>query len=253
MTFSIIAYSEDKKEYGIAICSAVPFIGKYSAFVFPNLCVVAAQGKVDPSTAFTIRNCLRDNMNESEILSLLEKNDPSFQRKQLAFLNLKTHKFTGYTGNDLKKGKNEFSEIFGNIIFDDTCIISGNCLVSLETIEKMSANFKDNKNLSLDLRLLEALKAGNNTQGDFRGRQSAALYYYKSHSEYPFRTIDIDEHKSPVEELERIFHYSTTHWQDVVEYCFFDMNFKRKFMMGAEFPREIMNSIDRLSLPINQR
>lgn len=253
MTFSIIAYNNDKTEYGIAICSAIPFIGKYSAFVFPNICAIAAQGKVDPSTAFTIRNCLNDNMSESEILSHLEKNDPSYQRKQLTFLNLKTHKFTGYTGNDLKIGKNEYSEIFGNIIFDETFIISGNCLVSLETLEKMRDNFKNNKNLSLDLRLLEALKAGNNTQGDFRGRQSASLYFYKSHEEYPFRTIDVDDHKTPVEELERIFHYATTHWQDVVDYCFFDMNFKRKYMTGPEFPENIAKSINILSKPVNDR
>jgi uncharacterized Ntn-hydrolase superfamily protein len=136
MTFSIIAYNHDRTEYGIAICSAIPFIGKYSSFVFPNLCVIAAQGKVDPSTAFTIRNCLKDNIPESEIFSYLEKKDPSFQRKQLSLLNLKSQKFSGYTGNDLKFGKNDYSEIFGNIIFGENFAISGNCLVSLETLEK---------------------------------------------------------------------------------------------------------------------
>ena len=253
MTFSIIAYNNDKTEYGIAICSAIPFIGKYSAFVYPNLCVIAAQGKVDPSTAHTVRNCLKDNMKESEILSYLEKIDPSYQRKQLALLNLKTQKFTGYTGIDLKSSKNEYSEIFGNIIVDENFIISGNCLISLNTLEKMRESFVLNSNLNLDLRILEALKAGNSTQGDFRGRQSASFYYYKVKEEYPFRTIDVDEHTDPVNELERIFHYATTSWQYVVDYCFFDMKFDRKYKSGSDFPKEVMQSINKLGKPVSER
>lgn len=253
MTFSIIAFNNDKSEYGIAICSAIPFIGKYSAFVYPNLCVIAAQGKVDPCTAITIRNCLKDNLSESQILSILEEKDPSFNRKQLSFLNLNNYKFTSYTGKDLVHSKNEYSEIHGKIITGENYIISGNCLVSLETLEIMEETFTANNHMNLDHRILESLKAGNKTKGDFRGRQSAALYCYRSKEEFPYRTIDIDENLAPVEELERIFNYASTHWQNVVDYCFFDMKFERKYMKGSDFPTDIMNSINTLSLPVNKR
>ncbi len=253
MTFSIIASNKNRTEFGIAICSAIPFIGKYSAFVFPNIGVIASQGKVDPVTAYTIRSCLSDNLEASDILSYLEKKDPSFQRKQLTFLNLKNHKFYGYTGNDLKVSKIDNSEIFGDIIFGDDFVVSGNCLVSLDTLKVMKDSFIKNNTLPLDLRILEALKAGNSLTGDYRGRQSASLYYFNSNFDYPIRTIDVDEHKDPVIELERIFYYATEHWQNVVNYCFFDMNFKRKYMTGPDFPEEIAKSISKLSKPVRER
>ncbi|BBH54703.1 DUF1028 domain-containing protein [Fluviispira sanaruensis] len=253
MTFSIIAFSKDKKEYGIAICSAIPFIGKYSAYYFKNQCLIAAQGKQDPCTAYSIRNLFNDNENSTNILNYLEKNDPSFQRKQLAVLDLKSFQFFGYTGNDLKTSSNEYANTFGHIIIGKDYIISGNCLLSLDTLSNMENSFKSSTDEPLDKRLLEALKAGNFSQADFRGRQSAALYYYKPEHEYPIRSIDVDDNKNPVEELERIFNLGTKCWQDVVEYCFFDMKFERKFKTFKDFPADIANSINILSKPVSKR
>ncbi|BBH54337.1 DUF1028 domain-containing protein [Fluviispira sanaruensis] len=253
MTFSIIAFDKNKSEYGIAICSAIPFIGKYAAFHFKNQSLIAAQGKQDPCTAYSIRNLLNDNENSTNILNYLKKNDPSFQRKQLAVLDLKKFQFFSYTGEDLKMTSNEYSKTFGDIIMGDNYIISGNCLLSIETLTNMENSFKSSASESLDTRLLMALKAGNISQADFRGRQSAALYYFRSEHEYPIRTIDVDEHKNPVEELERIFNLGTKCWQNVVEHCFFDMKFERKFKTINDFPDEIVKSINILSKPVAER
>lgn len=52
--------------------------------------------------------------------------------------------------------------------------------------------------------MLQALEAGNTTGGDFRGRQSASLLVYKT-EEYPYLSLRVDEHPTPVQELRRIF------------------------------------------------
>ena len=53
-------------------------------------------------------------------------------------------------------------------------------------------------------RLLQALEAGDATSGDYRGRQSAALLVYHTEA-YPYRSLRVDEHRTPVAELRRIF------------------------------------------------
>ncbi|KAB8030801.1 DUF1028 domain-containing protein [Fluviispira multicolorata] len=253
MTFSIIANNNNKTEFTVAICLAIPFIEKYSTFIYPNICAVTAQGKIDPSTAYTVRNLLIDSIPDSDILTYLEKNDLSLHRKQHSFLNFKYQKFTAYTGNELKFNRNDYSEIIGKTIIDEDFVISGNCLVSLKTLYRMKENFLSYSHLDLDLRILEALKAGNNTLGDYRCRQSASLYYYKKTNEFPHRIIDVDEHTHSVEELERIFNYATSNWQNVVNYCFYDMNFNRKFKNKNDFPKEVKISVDKSSKPINDR
>ena len=57
--------------------------------------------------------------------------------------------------------------------------------------------------LDLPERLVMVLEAGQKAGGDKRGRQSAALLIYKTEG-YPYLSLRVDEHSSPVAELRRV-------------------------------------------------
>ena len=76
-------------------------------------------------------------------------------------------------------------------------------LIGEETIRAMANSFEKSESLDLPERLMRALEAGQKAGGDKRGRQSAALLIYKT-EDYPYLSLRVDEHSSPVAELRRV-------------------------------------------------
>jgi uncharacterized Ntn-hydrolase superfamily protein len=84
----------------------------------------------------------------------------------------------------------------------------GNILVSEETVNAMAETFQTSEG-DLAVRLVKALKAGEDAGGDSRGKQSAALLVVKEGGGYlglNDRYIDlrVDDHPEPIDELARI-------------------------------------------------
>jgi len=101
----------------------------------------------------------------------------------------------------------------------------GNILAGPEVVEAMASAFtKTSGNLAE--RLLAALAAGQEAGGDIRGVQSAALLVVSPEATHHpgGRLVDlrVDDHHSPIEELQRIYQVRKklwTRWQaDWVEY-----------------------------------
>jgi uncharacterized Ntn-hydrolase superfamily protein len=76
------------------------------------------------------------------------------------------------------------------------------------TVSAMARAFEAAHTDPLAERLLQALEAGDATGGDYRGRQSATLLVYHKEA-YPYRSLRVDEHRTPVAELRRIFEVCT--------------------------------------------
>ena len=77
-------------------------------------------------------------------------------------------------------------------------------------IEAMGEAFEDN-NGTLAERMIASLQAGQKAGGDKRGRQSAALLVVREGWGYGgltdrFRDLRVDDHPSPIKELERIYY-----------------------------------------------
>lgn len=253
MTFSIIARDVDENKIGISICSAIPFIGKYSLFVFPSLGAVTAQGKLDPNTAFTIRDMIIQGKNSQEINDFLKSKDSAYNRKQTAFINLKKGELFSYTGSDLLEKKTPLGPVFGGTKQGKNYIISGNHLSSLETLDEMEKCFLQNKDKPLEERLILTLEAGNATKGDLRGRQSAAIQVFEADNEYPKVTIDIDDHLNPVEELRRIFNYAQENWQFIPDTCFVGKDFNYEKIWENVDWETIMPKIDKFEKHVSDR
>jgi uncharacterized Ntn-hydrolase superfamily protein len=96
----------------------------------------------------------------------------------------------------------------GGVAEDGFCC-QGNILVGPEVVDAMAAAFKETTG-ELAVRLLAALKAGDDAGGDRRGRQSAALYVAREGGGYGGgvdRAVDlrVDDHLTPVDELARLW------------------------------------------------
>ena len=103
-----------------------------------------------------------------------------------------------FTGSDTINVKSE--------IVRKDFVVTANMMVDTTTAEMMVENFESTAGKGLDLseRLLRALEAGDKTPGDKRGRQSASLQVFFK-DDFPFKSIRVDVHDTPVQELRRIY------------------------------------------------
>ena len=92
----------------------------------------------------------------------------------------------------------------------DGYAIQGNILAGAEVVAAMEAAFlASDPEHALAQRLMAALRAGDEAGGDARGRQSAALLVVRDEAGFDGRDdievdLRIDDHTSPIDELERL-------------------------------------------------
>jgi len=108
---------------------------------------------------------------------------------------------TAFTGKDCM-------DWAGHIVGDGYAC-QGNILTGEQVVENMAESYEKTEGDIVD-RLFAALNAGQAAGGDKRGMQSAAIYVARDGGCYGGnldRWIDVrvDEHSSPIKELERIF------------------------------------------------
>ena len=88
-------------------------------------------------------------------------------------------------------------------ITGDGFTAQGNMLVGRETIDAMARAARDSHASPLPERLMLALEAAQQAGGDKRGKQSAYLKVFAD-EEYPYLSLGVDDHASPVAELRRV-------------------------------------------------
>jgi uncharacterized Ntn-hydrolase superfamily protein len=195
MTFAITGRCEKTGMLGIAICTAVPCVGAMTNYIKPQIGAMTVTALVDPYLGFEGLKMLENEKSPEEIKEFLTQNFRDIQKRQFAILD-KFGNAAAFTGSECIDTKQN--------ICKKNVVVTANMMVDDTTGFKMMESFEANVDLPLDERLLKALEAGNATPGDYRGRQSASLQvFYKD--DFPYRSIRVDEHKTPVEELRRIF------------------------------------------------
>ncbi|HEX2140474.1 MAG TPA: DUF1028 domain-containing protein, partial [Woeseiaceae bacterium] len=105
----------------------------------------------------------------------------------------------GWTGSDCAP---ECRHAFGT-----GCVAAGNYLADSAAVERMIEAFEHSAGNELAVRLLEALRAGERTGGDRRGRQAAAISVV-SHRDSKSTAVNldlrVDDHPDPLGELVRL-------------------------------------------------
>jgi uncharacterized Ntn-hydrolase superfamily protein len=194
MTFAITARCENTGMLGIAVCTAVPCVGGFTSFIQENVGAIVTMALCNPYLGIEGIKFLNSGKNASEAFEFLKSIDHEISKRQLAILDSKGNSY-GYTG--------EHCFPYASQHVGKNFVVTANMMADETTVNAMAKSFENSRG-DLAERLLLALEAGNATPGDKRGRQSASLLVYYKDS-FPHRSIRVDEHKTPVEEIRRIF------------------------------------------------
>jgi uncharacterized Ntn-hydrolase superfamily protein len=197
-TFSIAARCPRTGMVGVAVCTAVPAVGALCPFARSQVGAIATQSFVNPYLGIDGLSLLETGLSAQATVEMLLANDPGREVRQFSVVD-RTGQAAAFTGKNCIPWH-------GHVIGDGYAV-AANMMVDETTVAAMAHAFEANANDDLPERILKALEAGDATGGDYRGRQSAALLVYHT-EEYPYCSLRVDEHRTPVAELRRIFEVS---------------------------------------------
>lgn len=200
MTFSIVGYDPQEKEWGIAVQSKFLGVGAVVPFAKAGVGAVATQSYANTAYGPQALELMAQGKSAEEAMELITKDDPDKEMRQVGLIDAEGNPatFTGTYCYDWAGG-----------ITGKHFAAQGNILVDENTVKAMAETF-EKKEGSLAQRLLQALNAGQQAGGDSRGQQSAALLVVKEkggYGGYNDRYIDlrVDDHPDPITELIRIY------------------------------------------------
>ena len=198
-TFSIVGFDPQTGELGIAVASKFLAVGAVVPWAKAGVGAVATQAWANTTYGPQGLELLSSGVGAHEAVDKLVAGDEDRERRQVGMVDASG-------GSATFTGKECISWASGKAGKYFAC--QGNILVSEETITAMAESFR-NSTGELALRLVNALKAGEEAGGDSRGKQSAALLVVKEGGGYlglNDRYIDlrVDDHPEPIDELSRL-------------------------------------------------
>lgn len=200
MTFSIVGYDPQEKEWGIAVQSKFLGVGAVVPFAKAGVGAVATQSYANTAYGPEALELMAQGKSAQEVMELITKDDPDKEMRQVGLIDAEGNAatFTGTYCYDWAGG-----------VTGKNFAAQGNILVDEKTVQSMAEMFESTEG-SLAHRLLTALYAGQQAGGDSRGQQSAALLVVKEkggYGGYNDRYIDlrVDDHPEPIKELIRIY------------------------------------------------
>jgi uncharacterized Ntn-hydrolase superfamily protein len=200
MTFSIVGYDPEEKEWGIAVQSKFLGVGAVVPFAKAGVGAVATQSYANTAYGPQALKLMAEGKSASEVMELITKDDLDKEMRQVGLIDASGQPatFTGTYCYDWAGG-----------VTGEHFAAQGNILVDENTVKAMADTFTSTQG-SLAKRLLAALDAGQEAGGDSRGQQSAALLVVKEkggYGGYNDRYIDlrVDDHQQPIKELIRLY------------------------------------------------
>jgi uncharacterized Ntn-hydrolase superfamily protein len=198
-TFSIVGYDPETEELGIAVASKFLAVGAVVPWAKAGAGAVATQSYANTTYGPEGLKLMASGLDAPNALDNLVNADEDRERRQVGMVDARGVSAT-FTGKECiawaggKAGKYYACQ--------------GNILVGEETVNAMAETFETTEG-ELAVRLIRALKAGEDAGGDSRGKQSAALLVVKEGGGYlglNDRYIDlrVDDHPRPIDELMRI-------------------------------------------------
>lgn len=201
-TFSIVAVDPETGEVGVAVQSKFLAVGAVVPWAKAGVGAVATQAWANTTYGPDGLKLLAAGEKPEAVIEKMTAEDPNKQSRQVAVIGAdgKAANFTGAKCLDWAGG-----------ITGENFAVQGNILAGEEVVKAMAESFKASAGKAvLAQRLIDALRAGQNAGGDKRGRQSAALLVVREGWGYGrfsdrFRDLRVDDHQTPIEELQRIY------------------------------------------------
>jgi uncharacterized Ntn-hydrolase superfamily protein len=194
-TFSITAKCKKSGMLGVAVSTARPAVGSLAPYAKAGVGAIATQALVNPYFGIDGLRFLSENNDAQQTLSRLLEEDKGRERRQVAIVD-RHGKTAAFTGADTVSWQGHLE--------GEQFVVAGNMLTGPETIEAMYKTFNSLEDKPFPERLLQTLQSGQESGGDKRGKQSAAIYIVHE-EEYPYIDLRVDEHENPVLELIRVY------------------------------------------------
>ncbi len=200
-TFSIVAVNPLTREWGVGVASRVLAVGYIVPWARAEVGAVATQAYSDVRYGRYGLELLDAGFTAEQTLSVLLEFDEEAEYRQVAIIDA-AGRIAAFTGEDTLEWSGDRQ--------GENYSVQGNILIGEEVLVAMERAFLETDG-PLARRLVAALAAGDETGGDSRGKQSAALLVVRERGGYQAlsdRLVDIsvDDHADPVAELERIYY-----------------------------------------------
>lgn len=199
-TFSIVARDSNTGELGVAVQSKFIAVGSAVPYARAGVGAIASQAWGNVRYGPVGLELLKDGKSPQEVTRLMTNADPRRAQRQVGVIGLEGNAsiYTGKKCMDWAGGQT-----------GPDYAVQGNILTGPEVTKAMAKAFEDT-NGTLAERMIESLRSGQKAGGDKRGRQSAALLIVRKGWGYGglndrFRDLRVDDHPTPIEELERIY------------------------------------------------
>jgi uncharacterized Ntn-hydrolase superfamily protein len=199
-TFSIVAADPAAGELGVAVASRFFAVGSVVPFARAGVGAVATQANANTTYGERELDLLRDGLTPDEVVSVLTRGDAGREARQLGVVAADGHSatFSGPGCNAWAGGRR-----------GQSYAVQGNILTGEPVAAAMEKAFLENAGKRLALRLVAALRAGEEAGGDSRGKQSAALLVVRAKggfNGFTDRAIDVrvDDSPDPLTELGRL-------------------------------------------------
>ncbi len=201
MTFSIVARSADGESWGVAVASKFLAVGSAVPAAVAQVGAIATQADANVAFKGMALSHLDEGATASVALTRLLEEDEGRDHRQVGIVDVDGGAAT-HTGREC------FDWAGG--VTGDGYAIQGNILTGPEVVAAMEQAWVASSDESpLALRLLAALRAGDEAGGDSRGRQSAALLVVRDGAGYGGNDdiavdLRVDDHREPCAELARL-------------------------------------------------
>jgi uncharacterized Ntn-hydrolase superfamily protein len=199
-TFSILAYDETAKEWGIAVATNNIYVGNSTIYIQPGLGAFSVIAETEPSYAINGFEELKKGKSIQQAIEFTKQKDAEWYNRQVSGIDAKGNVYA-FTGAALKYWQGTCTYILAKGF-----VVMGNQLGDSVLI-KMKDTYQSTSG-TLAERLLKSLIAGQNAGGQITGKQSAALVVKGSNNEW-YNQIDlrVDNSTSPFNDLQKLLNY----------------------------------------------
>lgn len=198
-TFSIVGYDPTNDDLGIAVQSKFFAVGAVVPWAEAGVGAIATQSWANTTYGPRGLELLKIGLTSDQTLEHLIKDDPEKELRQVGIVDASGNAshYTGSKCND-----------WAGAASGEHYTAQGNILEGEAVVKTMGKAFEETEGALAD-KLLSALIAGQESGGDKRGQQSAALLVVRKNGGYSGfndRYIDlrVDDSDKPIQELERL-------------------------------------------------
>jgi uncharacterized Ntn-hydrolase superfamily protein len=196
-TYSIVAYDPETGQLGGAVQTHQMGVGRLLPVAQPGVGVIASQSLINVSFGTLGLAMLREGIAPEHIVNGLTASDPGASRRQLAVINAQGEA-AAFTGEGcIREAGHHAGENYS---------VQANMMTRTTVIDAMREAYESAYG-DLATRMVAALQAAQDEDGDIRGMQSAALIVVPGTHQPDWASVydlRVDEHENPVQEMARL-------------------------------------------------